>query len=58
MEETRNFLCDSARRRVFVANAIGLTKNEREMKAIIDICTEWGTLYWDLEAVPDLRNTR
>jgi hypothetical protein len=55
--ENNVFLRDSARRWLYVANATGLVKNEREMNTIVEICTEWDDLYWEKEDDPDLLKT-
>lgn len=55
---TDQFLRDSARRWVFVAQAIGLTKNDKEINTIVEICTEWDNLYWEPSDLPSLHHTK
>ena len=57
-ENTNEYLRDSARRWMYVGNATGLIKNEREMNTIVDICTIWDNLYWGPDDPPHIRETR
>jgi hypothetical protein len=52
------FLRDSAHRWVYVGTAAGMFKNQREIKLVEEICTEWDGLYWNEGDLPDIADTR
>jgi len=51
------FLSDSARRWQYVGETTGLLTDENEMQTVIDIVTEWDSLYWNDGELPHMNET-
>ena len=58
LEGTNKFLSDSARRWQYVGESTGLSQiYPKDIKTVLEIVTEWDSLYWDDGDVPDLQRT-
>ena len=51
-------IVDSARRWLYVIDAVGLTTGCNIKRRIVQICSLWDSLYWDAGDVPDVARTK